>query len=522
MSRHGPPTLGFCQDQGQGARDGEEDFRRLGGEGKREAAEAVALDEARSALAKSMAAQAKELAARLMESGRRCRAIDALKGYLTRKARETRDVERLLHHTATARDVGLNHRQVAAIRSLSKQPGRILHDRRTPPRPPRHLPNRQNRPAQARGPRPVDDGTHPQARPSAALHASARLGRAAPAPTACLRVGGRSERSLCGRIPPTDPHLSSVGRHRAFRRAIASPPRATTRATRTDQMNNATEQSPGAWPTRAIRAIRASRARARGRGAVVDVFCGAGGLSHGFMLEGFDVRAGIDIDASCRHAYEHNNGARFIEKNIADVHGAEVSVRCSPRGSRAFWWAAHPASRSPPTAASARTTSGGCSASSPAWCAKRSRMCCRWRTCRGLRTSTAASCCAASCGAWKTPAMRCGRGGRLRGLRRAANAPAAGGAGFPGGAHRARPTHPRAKAATELSAMPSPTCRRLPPARARRTTRLHRASRLSAVNLARIQAAKPGQTWHNWDPQLGRQVPPQATAAAGTKASMAA
>ncbi len=61
----------------------------MGGEGKREAAEAVALDEARSALAKSMAAQAKELAARLMESGRRCRAIDALKGYLTRKARET-------------------------------------------------------------------------------------------------------------------------------------------------------------------------------------------------------------------------------------------------------------------------------------------------------------------------------------------------------------------------------------------------------------------------------------------------
>lgn len=51
------------------------------------------------------------------------RAIDALNGYLTRKARETRDVERLLHHAA--RDVGLNHRQVAAIRSLSKQPGRI-------------------------------------------------------------------------------------------------------------------------------------------------------------------------------------------------------------------------------------------------------------------------------------------------------------------------------------------------------------------------------------------------------------
>ena len=49
------------------------------------------------------------------------RAIDALHGYLARKAREMRDVERLLKDATL--DVGLNHRQVAAIRSLSKQPG---------------------------------------------------------------------------------------------------------------------------------------------------------------------------------------------------------------------------------------------------------------------------------------------------------------------------------------------------------------------------------------------------------------
>ena len=51
------------------------------------------------------------------------RAIDALNGYLSRKANETRDVERLLEHAR--RDVGLNHRQREAIRSLSKQPGRV-------------------------------------------------------------------------------------------------------------------------------------------------------------------------------------------------------------------------------------------------------------------------------------------------------------------------------------------------------------------------------------------------------------
>ena len=51
------------------------------------------------------------------------RAIGALNAYLTRKAKENRDLERLLEHAR--RDVGLNHRQKEAIRSLSKQPGRI-------------------------------------------------------------------------------------------------------------------------------------------------------------------------------------------------------------------------------------------------------------------------------------------------------------------------------------------------------------------------------------------------------------
>lgn len=58
--------------------------------------------------------------------------------------------------------------------------------------------------------------------------------------------------------------------------------------------------------------------------SVVDVFCGIGGLSHGFALEGFDVRAGIDVDASCRHAYEANNNARFLDWDIQDVDGKQI------------------------------------------------------------------------------------------------------------------------------------------------------------------------------------------------------
>ena len=60
------------------------------------------------------------------------------------------------------------------------------------------------------------------------------------------------------------------------------------------------------------------------RGSVVDLFCGVGGLSHGFLLEGFDVRAGVDVDPSCQYAYEHNNRARFVEKDVEDLASSAV------------------------------------------------------------------------------------------------------------------------------------------------------------------------------------------------------
>jgi len=59
--------------------------------------------------------------------------------------------------------------------------------------------------------------------------------------------------------------------------------------------------------------------------AVVDLFCGAGGLTHGFVLEGFNVTAGIDADASCQYAFEENNkGAKFIQKKIEELSKKEV------------------------------------------------------------------------------------------------------------------------------------------------------------------------------------------------------
>jgi DNA (cytosine-5)-methyltransferase 1 len=59
--------------------------------------------------------------------------------------------------------------------------------------------------------------------------------------------------------------------------------------------------------------------------ACVDLFCGAGGLTHGFMLEGLPVVAGIDLDPACRFPYEANNGqARFVERDISKVTIDEI------------------------------------------------------------------------------------------------------------------------------------------------------------------------------------------------------
>src|SRR5688572_18117269 len=52
---------------------------------------------------------------------------------------------------------------------------------------------------------------------------------------------------------------------------------------------------------------------------VVDLFCGAGGLTHGLQMAGLDVVAGIDLEGECRFPYEKNNTADFIEKDISLV-----------------------------------------------------------------------------------------------------------------------------------------------------------------------------------------------------------
>ncbi len=58
--------------------------------------------------------------------------------------------------------------------------------------------------------------------------------------------------------------------------------------------------------------------------SVVDVFCGAGGLTHGLFLEGFQIAAGIDLDEACRYPFECNNLAPFVRKNVLNLNAAEL------------------------------------------------------------------------------------------------------------------------------------------------------------------------------------------------------
>jgi DNA (cytosine-5)-methyltransferase 1 len=76
--------------------------------------------------------------------------------------------------------------------------------------------------------------------------------------------------------------------------------------------------------------------------AVIDLFCGAGGLTRGLLDSGLKVVAGIDIDEDCRYPFEHNNGkAKFVNLDLGiatsqevaalfPAHSRKVLVGCAP------------------------------------------------------------------------------------------------------------------------------------------------------------------------------------------------
>ena len=58
--------------------------------------------------------------------------------------------------------------------------------------------------------------------------------------------------------------------------------------------------------------------------SVIDLFCGAGGLTAGLLQENLRVIAGIDLDEDCRYPYEANNEVPFVRKDVASLTAEEL------------------------------------------------------------------------------------------------------------------------------------------------------------------------------------------------------
>ena len=59
--------------------------------------------------------------------------------------------------------------------------------------------------------------------------------------------------------------------------------------------------------------------------SAIDLFCGVGGLTRGLQDAGIDVIAGVDVDPTCKYAYEANTNADFIHKDICEFTSDELS-----------------------------------------------------------------------------------------------------------------------------------------------------------------------------------------------------
>jgi DNA (cytosine-5)-methyltransferase 1 len=92
--------------------------------------------------------------------------------------------------------------------------------------------------------------------------------------------------------------------------------------------------SKGAKTMNKRRMCKGNAPRSQRKIYALDVFCGAGGLTHGLESVGIDVRLGIDIDPACRYPYLTNNGASFLQKRVEELTCDEVMEFLPPDGIR--------------------------------------------------------------------------------------------------------------------------------------------------------------------------------------------
>lgn len=63
----------------------------------------------------------------------------------------------------------------------------------------------------------------------------------------------------------------------------------------------------------------------------VDLFCGVGGLTRGLLAAGVRVKAGYDLDAASRYPFEKNNeGATFYLRDVSSLSGTDLASQYTP------------------------------------------------------------------------------------------------------------------------------------------------------------------------------------------------
>jgi DNA (cytosine-5)-methyltransferase 1 len=244
-----------------------------------------------------------------------------------------------------------------------------------------------------------------------------------------------------------------------------------------------------------------SRSGLESAATVVDLFCGAGGLSQGFLLERFAVAGGIDLDPDCRFPYEANNHAPFVKRDVRDVSSTDLVAMYSGNSPRILGGCA-------PCQPFSSYTQGRCPSKDEKWGLLYAfrRLVADTRpdivtmenvvriqahqvfqdfvdTLNSLGYHVSVT--EVFCPDYGIPQTR-----RRLVVLASLHAPIS----------LAAPTHSRMTYVTVRD-----TIGALPPLSAGQvdaTDELHRASALSATNLKRIRSSVPGGTWTDWDPPL--------------------
>lgn len=77
-------------------------------------------------------------------------------------------------------------------------------------------------------------------------------------------------------------------------------------------------------------AAKRARRKSHPKIVAIDLFCGAGGLTNGLAKAGVDVRLGVDIDPACEYPYTANNDSKFLLKSVVDLSAEDVDVGGGP------------------------------------------------------------------------------------------------------------------------------------------------------------------------------------------------